>query len=800
MQKIKKLFATLMVVLTIFSIFSMNTSVLAANIKVKKIKLNDTSITMYVSEKETLKPTISPSNATNKKVSWSSSNKKIVTVSSKGELKAIGKGTAYITCKAKDGSGKYTKCKVTVTKKVNVTKITLNTTKKTIVTGASYTLKSTISPSNASVKSVKWSTSNKKVATVSSKGVIKGIGVGTAYIYCKATDGSGKYTRCKITVKQGITKISLNTTAKSIYTGKTYTLTPTVSPSKAYNKNVKWSSENTKIATVTSNGVVKGISAGTTYIVCKAADGSGKYVKCKIVVKPKISVESINLSVTPNISPLYIGETVKFTATVNPSNATFKTVTYTSSNPNVLTINSKGEATAKNIGKAIVTATADGKKTTFEINVIDMKLETEIFDNDEFFVVGNQTGLETSSNFPNIMKEKGIVYEVKNNDIIKLVPISSDPSGSKVLIEFIAPGTTSIRAHTTDGRVTGNWIDICIKELYIEDDYFDSVKTGDVITLNSYVLTDKTTQEQTYYHLEDKFKDDIKLVENQVTILRQINPKGVYVTVSDVSGRLNKKIYFMPQKFEIKTDDKKELIKYAQDYINNSTLSLNVKTVKYSNTTVNNHDIKLSSPDVFLNALLKAFEDDFKKELSGEGPDTIVKNMFNGQETFHSYTGPNKASISPDIVKDIKVNDNGQNTFDIIITLNSQTKTKVQNTNQSTYAKLMPVINTDSVNRIEKLIRNDIIISAGSSNTSVSPIKYDSIYVTYSSGSIILTIDKYTNKLVEAEYNSVATVNVNNSKLSMTMSEKGIGDMVMDIVVDMFATFNTTVNTNIVYK
>lgn len=86
--------------------------------------------------------------------------------------------------------------------KTAVTKITLNRTKATIVKGKTITLKATISPSGASDKSIKWSSSNKKVATVTSKGVVKGIKPGTATITARAADGSGKKAVCKVTVKK----------------------------------------------------------------------------------------------------------------------------------------------------------------------------------------------------------------------------------------------------------------------------------------------------------------------------------------------------------------------------------------------------------------------------------------------------------------------------------------------------------------------------------------------------------------------------------------------------------------------
>lgn len=165
-------------------------SVIAMPVSASAAKLNKKSVSLNVGKTYTLKAT-----GTKGKITWTSSNKSVATVSSKGAVKAKKKGTAVIT--AKYGKKKLT-CKVTV--KQPVKSIKLNKTSATLKKGKSLTLKATISPSNANNKAVTWTSSNKKVATVSSKGVVKAVGNGTATITVKAKDGSGKKATCKITV------------------------------------------------------------------------------------------------------------------------------------------------------------------------------------------------------------------------------------------------------------------------------------------------------------------------------------------------------------------------------------------------------------------------------------------------------------------------------------------------------------------------------------------------------------------------------------------------------------------------
>ncbi len=174
-------------------------------------------------------------------------------------------------------------CKVTVTQPV--TKITLNKTSLTLNRGKTFTLKATAGPASANNKAVKWTTSNKAVATVTSKGVVKAVKKGTATITATAKDGSGKKAVCKITVKQLVTGLKISKTSLTVTRGKTAALKVTVSPSNANNKTLKWTTSNKAVATVTSKGVVKGIKKGTATITAAATDGSKKKVTCKVTVK-----------------------------------------------------------------------------------------------------------------------------------------------------------------------------------------------------------------------------------------------------------------------------------------------------------------------------------------------------------------------------------------------------------------------------------------------------------------------------------------------------------------------------------
>lgn len=266
--------------------------------RVTKIKLNKSIINLSKKGKTAkLKVTVLPNNAYNKSVTWKANNTKVVTVDKKGKIKATtNKGATYVNAIAKDGSKIRTRVLVVVGEKVK--KITLNKTSVTLNRGAknrTFQLKKAIKNKNATYKAVAWKTSNKNVATVNSNGKVTIKHRGKVVITVKAKDGSNKSAKCKIIVKQLVTKLSYNSKkqAKEVYRNKTIKFAVTVVPSNANNKGLTYSSSNKKVATVNSKGVVKGIKAGTVTITAKAKDSSKKIVKIKVKVKkPPITINT----------------------------------------------------------------------------------------------------------------------------------------------------------------------------------------------------------------------------------------------------------------------------------------------------------------------------------------------------------------------------------------------------------------------------------------------------------------------------------------------------------------------------
>lgn len=160
------------------------------------VTVSPTSLELNVGESATLTATVSPSNATNKTVTWSSSAASVATVDSDGKVVAVAPGSAVIT--ATTVNGKTATCNVTVEGDIMPTGISISPSSLTLSVGQTGTLTATITPSNATNKTVNWSSSSSSVATVSSSGVVTAKAVGTTNI--TATTANGKRAFATVTV------------------------------------------------------------------------------------------------------------------------------------------------------------------------------------------------------------------------------------------------------------------------------------------------------------------------------------------------------------------------------------------------------------------------------------------------------------------------------------------------------------------------------------------------------------------------------------------------------------------------
>ncbi|MCI9175871.1 MAG: Ig domain-containing protein [Lachnospiraceae bacterium] len=335
-------------------------------VEVTGLTLTPATATLEEGKQVTLTATVAPADATDKTVTWDSDNKAVATVSN-GTVTAVKAGTANISAKA----GNITKtCKVTVTAKkptdVAVTAVKLDATAITLDKGKTRTLTATVEPANATNKTVTWTTSDAKVATVSN-GTVTAVEKGTATITAKAGD---KTATCTVTVNAPETekkvpakKVTLSTKKIYMVKGKSVTVKATVTPSDTTDK-VTWSTSNKKVATV-KNGKISAKKKGNATITAKAGS---KKATVKVNVASK-ATKSTKVTLNKKKATIKVKKTLTLKATMKPAKST-DTLKWSSSNKKVAKVDKYGKVTAVKKGTATITVkTSSGKKATCKITV-----------------------------------------------------------------------------------------------------------------------------------------------------------------------------------------------------------------------------------------------------------------------------------------------------------------------------------------------------------------------------------------------------------------------------------------------
>lgn len=331
-------------------------------VPITDITLDHTDAQITIGETLSIKAIITPANATNQIVSWETSNASVATVeytkdsydSINVTVTGVSHGTATIICKAADGQIRM--CTVYV--KQPVTGITLDTQDTiTIRKGQSIYLNATILPYNADDKTVVWSSSRPEYCTVDQYGMITGIEpTGENYeavITVTSNDNPEIFATCKVKVIQPITGITLNSTYQEMWVGSKYAIIPDIQPADADNKKVTYISSDPEVASVDENGIVTALKGGTTVIEI-TTEQYGLKATCTILVKEYVT------SITLDASEKYLGlgKTDKLTATVEAATATNRNVVWSSSDPNICSVDQQGNITGNNLGNAVITATA----------------------------------------------------------------------------------------------------------------------------------------------------------------------------------------------------------------------------------------------------------------------------------------------------------------------------------------------------------------------------------------------------------------------------------------------------------
>ena len=470
-------------------------TVLGEEIEVLQVSLDEDAISLEEEEVYTLTATITPENATNRMLTWTSSNPNVATINNNGQVTAISEGTAVITVTT--ANGLTDDCTVTVTTpEIPVTGIELSVTNRTIGVGDNFKINATIIPSNAQNKLIMWSSDDDNIAVVDDEGYVTGVNPGTTRIIAQ-TSVSGVRGVCTVTVSDDTVEVlgvSLDKEAISLEEYEIYTLTATITPENATDKTLIWTSSDSDVADVDSNGQVTALNEGTAVITVTTANGLTD--DCTVTVLPYSETPVTSISLNKTTLVLTEGTNETLVLSFEPEGATLPPAEWTSSNRNVARVDETGKVRAIGVGNATITVrTLSGLIATCEVTVVSSSV-TPVTS-----ISLNKTTLSLAEGTSEMLV---LSFQPSTGTLPPAIWTSSNPEVATTdetgIVRAISPGTATITVTTTNDltatcevtvtsatiAVTG--IDLSVTNRVMEPG--DSFKINATITPSN--ATDKT--------------------------------------------------------------------------------------------------------------------------------------------------------------------------------------------------------------------------------------------------------------------------------------------------------------------
>ncbi|MDE5829990.1 MAG: leucine-rich repeat protein [Duncaniella sp.] len=371
-------------------------------------EINHHSIKISPDETVLLEATFTglPENAGNN-VTWTSSNPEIATVTQGGMVTGIAVGKTVIT--ATSSVNFPVRCELTVIAEPET--VTLNTTELTIHLGANDKLTAAVSPEDADDKTISWSSADEEVAVVDEDGMVTAVAVGETIV--TATASNGVKAECKVTVIPVVaTGLEMSVSEMDLFIGESYELNAIIEPENTTDKTISWASSNDDIATV-ENGLVTGVAEGEATIT--ATSHNGLTATCTVTVKPIVAEEVTLDHITFDLTE---GDTETLTATVLPEGTTDPTVTWSSSDDDIATVEN-GLVTAVAEGEATITAACGDVKAECVVTVTKKVIPAEgitLSSESEELTVGDSVEL-TATITPDDVTDPTVIWSSSDYDI-----------------------------------------------------------------------------------------------------------------------------------------------------------------------------------------------------------------------------------------------------------------------------------------------------------------------------------------------------------------------------------------------
>lgn len=412
---------------------------------IQEIVLNETVLSLKVDETHSFFVLIIPSHLEAPPFFWKTSDSEVISIDNNGLAKALSLGEATITVHNAEHS-LQSSCRITV-KATQASEITLDKVNLALIIDEEYELKYELHPQGTTYKEVTWTSANTDIATVNSNGKVKAIGVGTTTITIFNHD---KTVNASCTVNVGpieATEITLNMDNVELFVGDFTDLKYSIKPEKTTNKEVKWSSANSDIATVNAVGKVEAVGVGETTITVKANDKT--FDTCKIKVNP---IRATKITLNVSALTMNMNETNTLSVNFTPTNTTNKKIIWTSTDESIASVSDTGMITAIKEGTIIIRAKSeDGSLTAYcTVKVVAViylssnKLELLPGETKEVFVLD----LNDSPYFNG-------TWESANPSVATVAPKSNGQSG---IITAVSKGSSKIIVTSIDGSTTAECI------------------------------------------------------------------------------------------------------------------------------------------------------------------------------------------------------------------------------------------------------------------------------------------------------------------------------------------------------
>ncbi len=416
-------------------------------VPVSDVVINAPLPVLNVGEEATIDITVTPDNATDRELIFTSDNEAVVTVDKNGKVTAIGKGTATITVYSKDNPSKKDTITVTVTEQVTVTipveEIIINNDFSIINIGEKTSLDVTVNPDNATHKDLIFMSDDESILSVDENGNVTALKEGTATITVFSKYDPSKKDSVTVTVKVPVKDIEITNSVPELFIGDEAEINISITPDNATDKDLVFISDNEAVVKVDKNGKITAIGEGTANITVYSKENGSIKDTVTVTVKKYIPVTNIELSGYD--SSLSVGETTEIITKLYPENASNSDLVFSSDDESILTVDSKGKITAIGTGTATVTVISKDNPdiiATATITVTEPEY-TLIYPESVTVTVGQLLNLGVK------------IYP--ENSSLKISYFSSDTSVITVdkdgNIIGVAPGSTTIIATLANGYI-----------------------------------------------------------------------------------------------------------------------------------------------------------------------------------------------------------------------------------------------------------------------------------------------------------------------------------------------------------